>query len=145
VKTRVTPDKWYYADQARRVGPLELEQLGKILIARRPDASDTLVWCNRFSNWRRAGDVNELRAFIIASQSSALDWLPKLEDPLKFQETPSKWAFQWWWIFAGAAIILLISVKIVVGNNDGRSEMGRAIRERRTVRDRSKEKPRVPS
>jgi uncharacterized protein DUF4339 len=143
VKSKIIHDKWYYADQARHVGPLELEQLGEVLIAQ-PNALDTLVWCNRFSNWRRAGDVNELRAFIIASQSSAPNWLPKPEDSLKFQEAPSKWAFQWWWIFAGAVIILLISVKIVVGNNDGRSEMGRAIRERRAVRRRSKEPP-VPS
>jgi GYF domain 2 len=58
------PDLWYYADQNGSVGPLTLQELLETL-ATLPNASDVLVWCDKFSDWKRAGDVAELRAQIV--------------------------------------------------------------------------------
>jgi len=57
------PDLWYFADRNERVGPLTLQELLDTL-ATLPNASDSLVWCDKFSDWKRAGDVAEFRARI---------------------------------------------------------------------------------
>ena len=52
-------DTWYYADQNKQVGPLDIQQL-KAALARIANARDVLVWCPGFTDWKRAGDVPEL-------------------------------------------------------------------------------------
>ena len=61
---RTVPDVWYYADQNRPVGPLTFEGLlAKLLTL--SNAADALVWCDRFSGWRRAGGVSEIKPHIL--------------------------------------------------------------------------------
>lgn len=53
---------WFYADQnGNVVGPLALQELTDAL-ASSPNALDTLVWRNNFTDWKRAADVPELEA-----------------------------------------------------------------------------------
>jgi hypothetical protein len=54
-------DIWYFADQQGQVGPLGLQEL-KDALATVSDARDVLVWRDGFSDWKKAGDVPELRA-----------------------------------------------------------------------------------
>jgi hypothetical protein len=54
-------DIWYYADERGQIGPLTLQQLRETL-ATLSNAKDVLVWCDGFPDWKRAGDVSELRA-----------------------------------------------------------------------------------
>ncbi len=67
------PDTWYYADQSKQVGPLDIQQL-KAALVRIANAKDVLVWRPGFANWMRAGDVPELSAETSAS--------PFAEEPL---------------------------------------------------------------
>jgi hypothetical protein len=144
MKSPNVSDKWYYADQAQRIGPLELKQLGKKLIAL-PNATEVLVWCNRFSDWKCAREVSELREFLVPSGPIAPNWPPKKEDSSDLKEAGPGWVFQWWWVFAGVVIIFLVSMKIVVGNNDGRMAIGREIHKRKAVRRDLKGGPKVLS
>jgi uncharacterized membrane protein YhaH (DUF805 family) len=52
-------DTWYYADQNKQVGPLDIQQL-KATLLRLSNARDVLVWRPGFTDWRKAGDVPEL-------------------------------------------------------------------------------------
>jgi hypothetical protein len=54
-------DIWYFADQQGQVGPLSLQEL-KDTLANVSDTRDVLVWRDGFSDWKKAGDVPELRA-----------------------------------------------------------------------------------
>jgi GYF domain 2 len=78
------PDLWYYADQNGRVGPLTLQELLDTL-ATLPDASEVLVWCDKFSDWKRAGDVVELRARIVVPPPLP----PEIPPPLPRRIPPS--------------------------------------------------------
>lgn len=50
---------WYFNDTRGQIGPVSLQQL-KQTLATLPHPEDVLVWCENFSDWRRAGDVPEL-------------------------------------------------------------------------------------
>jgi uncharacterized membrane protein YhaH (DUF805 family) len=52
---------WYYADHGRQIGPLTLPEL-KDALAVAPMPRQVLVRCDTFPDWKRAGDVPELRA-----------------------------------------------------------------------------------
>ena len=52
---------WYYADGGQQVGPLTLQEL-KQTLSNIPMPHQVLVWCDTFSDWKRAEDVPELRA-----------------------------------------------------------------------------------
>jgi uncharacterized membrane protein YhaH (DUF805 family) len=52
---------WYYADRGQQIGPLTLQDL-KQALATLPEPRQVLVWCDTFPDWKRAGDVPELRA-----------------------------------------------------------------------------------
>ena len=54
------PEVWYYADRGGQTGPLSLEEL-KETLATTPDARSVLVWCEDFRDWKKAGDVPELK------------------------------------------------------------------------------------
>ena len=53
-------DVWYFADGTNSVGPLSLDELKSSLqtMARR---NDVLVWSPKYSGWKRATEVDELR------------------------------------------------------------------------------------
>src|SRR5262245_31116001 len=53
-------DTWYYADQGKRSGPVSLQDLRNAL-ARMPNAPEVLVWRDGFPDWKKAGDIPELR------------------------------------------------------------------------------------
>jgi hypothetical protein len=53
-------DRWYYADKNRPVGPLSLRELADVL-RKIPDWKDVLVWGEGSSDWRRAGEISDLR------------------------------------------------------------------------------------
>jgi hypothetical protein len=50
---------WYFDDARGQIGPVSLQEL-KESLATLAHPEDVLVWCERFSDWRRAGDVPEL-------------------------------------------------------------------------------------
>jgi hypothetical protein len=56
---------WYYADAEDQVGPLTLDELRGTL-ATYSNANEVFVWCDRFSDWKQAGEVPELK---VASHS----------------------------------------------------------------------------
>ena len=53
-------DAWYYAVHGDRTGPVTVQQLREAL-ARLPNAGDVLVWRDGFPDWKRVGEVPELR------------------------------------------------------------------------------------
>jgi hypothetical protein len=58
---RASDDAWWYYNVNGNVGPLTLDGLLEALAAF-SNAKDIGVWCARFSNWKRAEDVPELKA-----------------------------------------------------------------------------------
>ena len=54
-------DTWYYVDATGEVKEITLKQLNKKL-ADDENARDLLVWCARFPNWVRAGDLPGARS-----------------------------------------------------------------------------------
>jgi GYF domain 2/Bacterial PH domain len=54
-------DKWYYVDDHGQVGPVTLQTLRETL-ATFSNPEDVLVWCERFQDWKPAGNVPELNA-----------------------------------------------------------------------------------
>jgi GYF domain 2 len=52
---------WFYAEKGRQVGPLTLNELRQKL-AKTPNAKEVLVWGDEFPDWKKAGEVPELRA-----------------------------------------------------------------------------------
>jgi hypothetical protein len=54
------PDVWYYAGHKGPIGPLAFSDL-KGALALLPNVKDVLVWRDDFPNWKRAGDVPELK------------------------------------------------------------------------------------
>jgi hypothetical protein len=141
MRSKTVTDKWYCADQNVRAGPFTLRELGKRLVTQ-PNAAEALVWCNKFSDWKRAGDVGELKAYVIvpsplSSHSPRVREVSPTNDRTKWLW---EWKFQWWWVIVALPVVALVSVKIVVGNNDGRSEIDRLSRERRAMRKADKNK-----
>ena len=53
-------DVWYYADTETSVGPLTIVELKKTL-RMLPNPNDVLVWCADFTEWKKAGEIAELR------------------------------------------------------------------------------------
>lgn len=144
---KAAPDVWYCVDQNRPVGPFTLEALLRKLVSL-SNAADALVWCDKFSDWKRAGDVSELRPHILVPPPLPHSVLPQMF-PLfvvphssDHDRRPWKWDFQWWWLIAALPVVVLLSVKVAVGNHQGRSELQRLSVERRATRKANKNKPR---
>jgi len=57
-------DDWYYFDSGERVGPLTLHELADD-VAILSDAENVFVWRKGFADWKRAGDIPELRALLV--------------------------------------------------------------------------------
>ena len=57
-------DVWYYAERGKRFGPLPLRDLLQAL-AGQSNPDDVLVWTAGFADWKRAGDLLELRSPIL--------------------------------------------------------------------------------
>lgn len=53
-------ESWYYADDKGAVGPMSLDALNGTLTTL-ANVGDMLVWREGFTDWRRVGDVPELR------------------------------------------------------------------------------------
>lgn len=75
-------DIWYYAaaNDDREVGPLTLQEL-KAALAAFSNAKNVLVWCDRFTDWKLAQDVPELKARTVVMFADR--WLKTL---------PRRWA-----------------------------------------------------
>jgi hypothetical protein len=141
-KARPAPDVWYCADQNRPVGPLTFEGLLKKLRTL-SNSADALVWCSKFSDWKRAADVSELKAHVLVPPPLPL---PRGVGPGRDRDGGLwKWNFRWWWLVAALPVVVLLSVKVVVGNHVGHSEMERLSAERRANRRVSKFAPPQPS
>lgn len=131
-KSKTVTDLWYCADQNGRIGPLTLQELLETL-ATLPNAADVLVWCDKFSDWKRAGDVDELRAQFVVPPPLP----PRVPPPLPagraapatnyHNEAAPTWKVKWWWVIV--ALLFFGSV----GSQVGRREMGRASVERRAM------------
>jgi hypothetical protein len=143
-EVRSVPDVWYCADQNRPLGPLPFESLLTKLLTL-PNAADALVWCDRFSGWRRAGDVSEFKPHILVPPTlpgSVLAQPPlvgAVGNTSDHDQGPWKWRFRWWWLFAALPVVVLLSVKVAVGNHLGRSELERLSVERQARRKARKE------
>jgi hypothetical protein len=57
-------DAWYYVDSERAVGPIAVSELAHKLRSR-PDWSSTLVWSEGLPDWQRAGEVADLKKWMI--------------------------------------------------------------------------------
>ena len=140
---RSVPDVWYCADQNRPVGPLTFEGLlAKLLTL--SNAANALVWCDRFSDWRRAGDVNEIKPLILVPPplpGSALAQPPSVA-AIGNTSDHDQIPWKWWWLFAAFPVVVLLSVKVAVGNHLGRSELERLSVERQARRKARKDKSR---
>jgi hypothetical protein len=135
-KARPAPDVWFCADQNRPVGPLTFEGLLEKLVPL-PNAADALVWCSQFSEWKRAADVSQLKAYVLLPPPLPF---PRAVRPAHVRDSDSwKWTFRWWWLVAALPVVALLSVKVVVGNHIGRGEMERLSVERRANRKVNKD------
>jgi GYF domain 2 len=94
-------ETWYYVSgEGGHVGPLDRQQL-KQTLATMEDHADVLVWCDKFSDWKRLRDVPEL------SQDTAA--LSVLHTPTPL-ETKAKNLFLQkpkWWLFTLNSLLSL--------------------------------------
>lgn len=135
LRDQTVHDVWYCANQNGYAGPLTLQELLEKLVTL-PNAADALVWCQTFSDWKRAGDVGELRAHVLVPPPLPHSrGAPGTSDRNK---VAFRWNFQWWWIIVALPIVALLSVKVAVGSNVGRGEMDRLSDERRAMRKANK-------
>ena len=91
-------ETWYYVSEGGHVGPLDRQQLTQTL-ATMEDRADVLVWCDKFSDWKRLRDVPEL------SQDTAA--LSTLHTPAPL-ETKAKNLFLQkpkWWLFTLSSLL----------------------------------------
>jgi hypothetical protein len=111
---------WYYADphSNQQKGPLSLQDL-KGILTKLPGAKDALVRREKFSEWKKAGDVPDLRSLTIAP--------PPLPNTYSNAQMPT-WRIRWWWI--PFALLFLGSI----GNREGRKMMAWVSGERRSAR-----------
>jgi hypothetical protein len=114
----MSEEAWYYVDSGLRIGPTSLQDLKETLVAL-PDAKNVLVWCERFPDWKIAGDVKELRA-----RSLTPPPLPRthLAAPMP------TWRVRWWWY--PVAILFFGST----GNRYGRKATAWVTAERQAAR-----------
>jgi hypothetical protein len=95
--------------------------------------------------WRRAGDVSEFKPHILVPPTlpgSVLAQPPlvgAVGNTSDHDQGPWKWRFRWWWLFAALPVVVLLSVKVAVGNHLGRSELERLSVERQARRKARKE------
>jgi hypothetical protein len=116
---------WYYADSEGHVGPLTLQEL-KETLATFPDARNVFVWCESFTDWKRAWEVPELR-----EQTKAPPPLPNshlLGEDIKWSTVPTWQVKRWWYVVA----LLFFGV---VGSREGRKAMIWIAAERKRVRE----------
>jgi GYF domain 2 len=85
-------ETWYYVSEGGHVGPLDRQQLMETL-ATMEDHADVLVWCDKFSDWKRLRDVPELSQDTAAL--SILHTPAPLETKAKnlFLQKPKRWLF----------------------------------------------------
>jgi hypothetical protein len=93
-------DFWYYVDRSGRVGPLTRQEL-KATLATIQKSADVLVWCQRFPNWKRAGDVPELGAKNVASPSNT--WRAVQETRQEKRQSTRRSG--WWMIIAAVPFL----------------------------------------
>ena len=114
-------DTWYYAVHGDRTGPVTFQQLRDAL-ARLPNTGDVLVWRDGFPDWKRVGDVPELR-----SQAAAPPLPPThTPGPAGIQPDPGRRAASFgnlpdlWFGFNGRAnrgkywLVALVNILILV-------------------------------
>ena len=136
IRQAIPADVWYCADQNRPVGPLAFEGLLEKLVTL-SNSADALVWCSKFSGWKRAADVSELKAHVLVPPPLPS---PRAVGPAHDRDSSLwKWTFRWWWLVAALPVVALLSVKVVVGNHIGRGEMKRLSVERRANRKVNKD------
>ena len=136
IRKAIPADVWYCADQNRPVGPLTFEGLLEKLVTL-SNSADALVWCSKFSEWKRAADVSELKAHVLVPPPLPS---PRAVGPAHDRDSGVwKWTFRWWWLIAALPVVALLSVKVVAGNRIGRGEMERLSVERRANRKVNKD------
>jgi hypothetical protein len=115
-------DTWYYANQREQKGPITLLALKETLAAL-PNAEEVLVWREGFQDWKRAGDVVELKPQRVVPPP-----LPPAKTTGDGWKRAPPWKVRWWW-----CIVALVFLG-TVGSRVGRDEMGRLAAERRKMR-----------
>jgi hypothetical protein len=110
-------DIWYYADQSGHIGPLTMLEL-KGALATVANAKDVLVWHEGFSDWKKAGEIPELRDITVRP--------PPLPKTASTKQTT--WKAKWW------QLIIAFAFMGSIGSRFGREEMCRLSDERRTAR-----------
>lgn len=57
-------DKWFYSESGeQRHGPMSIQDLG-IILSNKNNSEQFFVWYPGMPNWARAGDIDELRAYL---------------------------------------------------------------------------------
>jgi GYF domain 2 len=109
---------WFYVDSERAIGPLTLLELMGTL-RKLPNWTDTLVWRAGVPDWKKAGDISELRMRMATPPP-----VPKthLAAPMP------TWRVRWWWY--PVALFFFGSI----GNRYGRKAMAWVTAERQAAR-----------
>jgi hypothetical protein len=110
---------WYYVDDGEAVGPLTLQQLKRI-IAALPNGFELLVWRNKFSDWKKAGDVPELLTHLGEASPS----LAPIETAPADKQTLSRRRRKW------LPVIVAFASLGSVGSRVGREKMARVSADR---------------
>jgi hypothetical protein len=115
---------WYYVDTKRAaVGPITVSELVQKLRSQ-SDWINILVWKEGLADWKRAGDIADLKEWMVTPPPvPGSQPPPPVPNSLPILEMP-KWQVRWWWYLA---VFLCFSS---ITNWDGRKAMAWAALDR---------------
>jgi len=90
---------WHYEEGGKTVGPIDVRGL-KTILTRAPDPRSVWVWKPGFKDWKRAEDVEALKALISAPPPPPIS--AKVQPPKDFQLA------KWTWARNGAIVGIII-------------------------------------
>jgi hypothetical protein len=90
---------WYYVDPNRTVvGPIAVSELVRKLRSQ-SDWVNTLVWKDGLTDWKIAGDVVDLKKWMVTPPPVPSSQPPPVPISPPSLEMP-KWQVRWWWYVA---------------------------------------------
>jgi hypothetical protein len=111
-------EDWYLVDSERSVGPFDLSELTRRL-RKSANWTNTLIWKADFPDWKKAGDVSELKLRLATP--------PPVPSSRCSDQMPS-WRVRWWWYVVALAFFGSI------GSSHGFDAMGWESDQRKKLR-----------
>jgi hypothetical protein len=96
-------DTWYYADNGRTVGPFTLQDL-RATLSEFPSWKDLPVWRDGFSEWQKAGGIEELTGPTVA---------PPATNESQAQDPPRTWPIGK--VLGGIGVLLAVVIGAAFG------------------------------